>query len=60
MKIKIYAIFYNYYNEMEFEGITTNFIKWLYEHNEERKADGNMLDDEDDFAIYEDYINVNN
>ena len=60
MKIKVYAIFYNYNNEMQFEGITTDFKKWLKEHNEERKADGNMLEDEDDFAIYEDYINVKN
>ena len=30
--------------------------EWLKEHNEERKAEGNMLDDKDDFAIYEDYI----
>ena len=56
MKIKVYAIFYNYNNEMQFEAITTNFKKWLKEHNEERKAEGNMLEDEDDFAIYEDYI----
>ena len=58
--MKVYAIFYNYNNEMQFEGITTNFKKWLKEHNEDRKVESNMLDDEDDFVIYEDYINVNN
>ena len=51
--MKVYAVFYNYNNEMHFEAITTDFNKWLKEHNEERESDGNLLDDVDDFAVYE-------
>ena len=107
--MKVYAIFYNYNNEMQFEGITTDFKKWLINHNKERMSEqcyiktehldllfkefkledlsacgknvirfledlgydeedigiiydnsSCAIEDEDEFTIYEDYINVNN
>ena len=56
MKVKIYAVFYTYENNNEFEAITTDFNKWLDSHNRRRKQDGNEPEDKDDFTIYEDEI----
>lgn len=57
--MKVYAIYYNYNNEIHFQAITTNVDKWLKEHNKQRVNDGNDIERLEEFTIYEDYINVN-
>lgn len=58
MKVKVYAVFYTYENNHDFEVITTDFNKWLDAHNSRRKQDGNKPEDKDDFTIYEDEIKI--
>mgnify|MGYP003152056477 FL=1 len=55
--MKVYAIFYQYENEIHFQTITTNVNKWLKEHNEQRLNDGNDIEKLEEFTIYEDYVN---
>jgi len=56
-KMKVYAIFYQYKNEIHFQTITKNVNKWLKEHNEQRLNDGNDIERLEEFTIYEDYVN---
>jgi hypothetical protein len=54
----VYAVFYTYENNHEFEAITTDFDKWLDSHNRRRKQDGNEPENEYDFTIYEGEIKI--
>ena len=51
--MKLYSIHYkgDENNSKTFEGVTDNFKKWLKEHNAQRKAEGNIQEDADDFEV---------
>jgi len=52
--MKLYNIYYKgdiCGNPRTYEGTTNNFQKWLKEHNEDRKASGNMTEDADEFIV---------
>ena len=48
-KQQLYAVYY----DNEFEVVTNNFDKWLIQHNETRKSEGNRIEDQSEFTVEE-------
>ena len=66
MKIKVYVVFYvGAYAKVggDFQCVTTDFDKWLKQHNEDRGAftdEEVPIEHKDEFKIFEDTIEVEN
>ena len=64
-EIKVYVVFYvgDCASEWNFQCVTTDFDKWLKQHNEDRGAftdEEVPIEHKDEFKIFEDTIEVEN
>lgn len=50
---KLYNVFYISDGDHNYEITTNNFKKWLKEHNEERKKEGEIIEPPEDFSVEE-------